>query len=364
MEEDNDVYQDANLLNDIISDDDIVDVKRPILTKQQMKNNLPWVEKYRPKKLDDIIQQDEVIKVLKNTLETGDLPHLLFFGPSGTGKTSTVLAVAMQLFGPNKIHERVIELNASDDRGISIVRNSIISFAKTSIGTVDPNYPCPPYKIVILDEADAMTPEAQAALRTVMENKSKITRFCFVCNYIHQIIDPISSRCMKFKFKPIGKEAIINKLTDIATKEKITINKKSIEKIAEISDGDVRKSIMTLQNIKYLANTKKNISPLDIVQLTGGVDETHFNDLWDICINGTICDVKNLTTRLCREGYTIRNIVLFVHNKVIKSSLSDEIKGKISLVICDIDSKLLEGSNEYFQLLHLLSYINITVKNK
>lgn len=347
-----------------IDDEDVVTVKRPTEKTISKIDCLPWIEKYRPKKLDDIIQQDEVIKVLKNTLETGDLPHLLFYGPSGTGKTSTILAIAFQLFGYKKISERVIELNASDDRGISIVRNTIISFAKTAIGSVDPNYPSPPYKIVILDEADAMTPEAQAALRTIMETKSKITRFCFVCNYIHQIIDPISSRCMKFKFKQISPDAIVKNLSIIAENEKITISKNALEKIAEISDGDLRKSIMTLQNLKYIANYKKNISPHDITQLTGGVDEQNFGNLLKVCLSGTIADVKNMAVKIYREGYAVRNVVLYIHNQIANSKLPEDVKAKIALIICDIDSKLLEGSNEYLQLLHLLSFINITSKNK
>jgi replication factor C subunit 2/4 len=205
------------------------------------KDEIPWVEKYRPKNLDDIIQQTEVVKVLKNTLKTGELPHLLFFGPPGTGKTSTILAIATQLFGPKIIHDRVIELNASDDRGIAIVRNNIITFAKISLGSKDPNYPCPDFKLVILDEADAMTPEAQAALRKVMEKMSGITRFCFICNYINQIIDPISSRCMKFRFKPIDDNAIIEKLKVISKSEKIPIDDKCFETIVKLSEGDVRR---------------------------------------------------------------------------------------------------------------------------
>src|SRR5690606_13947283 len=125
--------------------------------------------------------------------------------PPGSGKTSTILAIAMELFGPKKIKDRVIELNASDERGINVVRNKIVTFAKTAIGQSDPKFTCPPYKIIILDEADAMTIEAQSALRKTMEDNSGITRSCFICNYINQIIEPITSRCVKFRFKPLNK---------------------------------------------------------------------------------------------------------------------------------------------------------------
>ena len=153
------------------------------------KNNLdyidkiPWVEKYRPYKLDDIMHQEEIKCMLKNSVKTGNLQHLLLYGPPGTGKTSIILAVARELYGPKLYREKTIELNASDERGINIVRNKIRRLAKAANDSADPDYPSPPYKIIILDEADAMTTEAQSALRKTMEDHSNITRFCFICNY-------------------------------------------------------------------------------------------------------------------------------------------------------------------------------------
>lgn len=174
--------------------------------------NVPWVDKYRPQKLADIVYQDDVIKMLNNVLETGNLPHLLFHGYPGTGKTSTILAIARELFGSKKFKERVIELNASDERGINVVRHKIVTLAKSAVSAKDPNYLCPSYKLIILDEADAMTTEAQSALRKTMEDNSDVTRFCFICNYINQIIDPITSRCVKFRFKPICAKVMSVKL--------------------------------------------------------------------------------------------------------------------------------------------------------
>jgi len=328
------------------------------------KAEIPWVEKYRPKKLDDVIQQDEVVKVLKNTLITGELPHLLLIGPPGTGKTSTILALAAQLFGPKIIHERVIELNASDERGIGIVRDSIITFAKISIGSKDPKYPCPNFKLIILDEADAMTPEAQAALRKAIEKMSGITRFCFVCNYISKIIDPISSRCTQFRFKPIQKDAIIKKLTTIAKNENINIDDSCINKIVEISDGDVRRSIMTLQNTKYIINYAKTVTPRDIIIMTGGIEDTKLKNFWKVCSSGSINDVKKLALSIKRGGYHVKNILNYLHKFLLADkALNSKKKSKISLELCQTDKKLTEGSDEYLQILNILLYTNMIIKS-
>ena len=334
------------------------------------KNNIPWVEKHRPRKLDDIVQQNEVIKVLKNTIKTGDLPHMLFFGPPGTGKTSTILALAMQLFGPNIIHDRVIELNASDDRGISTVRNKIITFAKIAVGSKDKKYPCPDFKLVILDEADAMTPEAQAALRKVMETNSGITRFCFICNFINQIIDPISSRCMKFRFKPINDDAILEKLKLIATAEEMKIDDECIKTITKISRGDVRRSIMTLQNLKYVINCKGSITPDDIIKITGGIELSKFDKFWKICVTENVLDVRKLALSIKRDGFPVGNILVYIDSCLLENKidhvkkLSDTQKSHISLKICNADKQLIEGSSEYLQLLDVLLYINMIVKAK
>lgn len=327
-------------------------------------SEIPWVEKYRPNKLDDIIEHDEIIRILKKTIETGELPHLLLYGPPGTGKTSTILAIARELFGPDKIHERVIELNASDDRGIGIVRNKIISFAKTSLGSSDPKYPCPNFKIVILDEADSMTPEAQNALRKVMEKMSKITRFCFICNYINQIIEPIASRCFKLKFKPIKSIAIYKKIKYISELENLNVRDDCLHALIEISEGDARRTIMNLQNLKYLIKYNPNITAHEIIQMNGSVDIVQFNNLFNICLKGNNNQIMNLTKQLCREGFVMKSILKYLMESIINNDIEDKIKAKLLHELCNTDKKLSEGCDEYIQLLHILLYININVNTK
>ncbi|PWN49479.1 P-loop containing nucleoside triphosphate hydrolase protein, partial [Violaceomyces palustris] len=192
------------------------------LAEERMAASLkPWVEKYRPKTIDEVTAQEHIVSVLKKTLLSSNLPHMLFYGPPGTGKTSTILALARQLFGPELIKTRVLELNASDERGINVVREKIKNFAKLAVTNPKVGYPCPPFKIIILDEADSMTQDAQSALRRIMEQYSKITRFCLVCNYVTRIIEPLASRCSKFRFRMLDTESTRKRLEMIAKAEEV-----------------------------------------------------------------------------------------------------------------------------------------------
>jgi replication factor C subunit 2/4 len=357
---------DTNDIDDLVlfssegeDDDEDQETER---SNKMFNGDIPWVEKYRPKKLDDIIEHDEIIKILKETIKTGEFPNLLLHGPAGTGKTSTILAIAKELFGPVKMYDRVIELNASDDRGIGAVRTKIKTFAKTALSTADPNYPSPNFQIVILDEADSMTPEAQAALRKVMEEMSKITRFCFICNYIGQIIDPIVSRCMRLKFKPIKTESITKRVSEIAKLEGLNISDDIINSLIEISDGDARRVIMNLQNFQYLIKYNPNISPKDILSMNGNVDKDKFPNFWRTCSKGSTYSIKQLTLQLHRQGFAIKSILKFLMESIVDDTkIKDSVKSKILLELCKTDRKLSEGCDEYLQLLNILLFTNRTI---
>ncbi len=189
------------------------------------------------------------------------LPHMLFYGPPGTGKTSTILALAKELFGPEMFRTRVLELNASDERGISIVREKVKDFARMQLSNPPPNYkdryPCPPYKIIILDEADSMTQDAQSALRRTMETYSKITRFCLICNYVTRIIDPLASRCSKFRFKTLDQGNALKRLEEIATNENVNLETGAVDTLIKCSEGDLRKAITFLQSATKLVGATR-----------------------------------------------------------------------------------------------------------
>ena len=186
---------------------------------------------------------------------------MLFYGPPGTGKTSTILALAKELYGPEMFRTRVLELNASDERGISIVREKVKDFARMQLSNPPPHYrdryPCPPYKIIILDEADSMTQDAQSALRRTMETYSKITRFCLICNYVTRIIDPLASRCSKFRFKMLDQGNAKNRLEDIAENENVKLENGAVDTLIKCSEGDLRKAITFLQSAARLGRVVK-----------------------------------------------------------------------------------------------------------
>ncbi|KAH9879162.1 Subunit of heteropentameric Replication factor C (RF-C) [Plenodomus biglobosus] len=248
-------------------------------TKQESNRLQPWVEKYRPKTLSEVTAQDNTIQILSRTLQSSNLPHMLFYGPPGTGKTSTILALAKQLYGPELLKSRVLELNASDERGISIVRQKVKDFARQQL-SVAPNhsvmvedkdalakgeanagpkmvryrdlYPCPPFKIIVLDEADSMTQDAQSALRRTMETYSRMTRFCLVCNYVTRIIDPLASRCSKFRFKSLDQGNAVKRVSDIARLEGVRLDDGVAEELVRVAEGDLRKAITFLQSAARL----------------------------------------------------------------------------------------------------------------
>lgn len=344
----------------------------------------PWVEKYRPKNLGEVSAQDHTVAVLKKTLGSSNLPHMLFYGPPGTGKTSTILALCKQLFGPELYRSRVLELNASDERGISVVREKVKSFAKLAVTTNhDPAYPAPPFKIIILDEADSMTQDAQSALRRIMETHSRITRFCLICNYVTRIIEPITSRCSKFRFKPLDVSSTEFRLKEICLKENVDCSEEALRTLIKTSDGDLRRAITYLQSASRLhAADKTPITPLSVQEIGGVVpDEIMFElaralgvetagvgdvEMEDVKPGGAKKSgferVQSAVDKVVREGYSATQILTQLHDVLILDPLLPaRAKATIAMCLGEADKCLTDGSDEELQLLSTCARIRKAV---
>eukprot|EP00262_Sarcandra_glabra_P013058 TRINITY_DN3529_c0_g1_i2.p1 TRINITY_DN3529_c0_g1~~TRINITY_DN3529_c0_g1_i2.p1 ORF type:complete len:369 (+),score=54.77 TRINITY_DN3529_c0_g1_i2:82-1107(+) len=321
-----------------------------------VQSSQPWVEKYRPKKVKDVAHQDEVVRVLSNTLETANCPHMLFYGPPGTGKTTTALAIAHQLFGPELYKSRVLELNASDDRGINVVRTKIKDFAAIAVGSDSRQggYPCPAYKIIILDEADSMTEDAQNALRRTMETYSKVTRFFFICNYISRIIEPLASRCAKFRFKPLSEEIMNSRILHICKEEGLNLDSEALATLSSISQGDLRRAITYLQGAARLFGS--SISAKDLISVSGVIPNDVVQALFTACKSGEFELANNEVNNVIAEGYPVSQMLSQLFELIVGADdISDEQKARICKRLGEADKCLIDGADEYLQLMDVAS---------
>lgn len=320
--------------------------------KESKKRPVPWVEKYRPRTVDDVVEQSEVVQVLKQSLSGADLPNLLLYGPPGTGKTSTILAAARQLFG-DMFKDRVLELNASDDRGINVVRTKIKTFAQLQASSLRPDgKPCPPFKIIILDEADAMTNAAQAALRRTMESQSRSTRFCLICNYVSKIIEPITSRCTKFRFKPIKEQKVIERLEHISAAEKVKVGDSGLKAVMQVSGGDMRRAITILQSCYRLKGSDHPITKEDIYEISGVVPEPFLEELISVCKTGDYTRLDKFATNFQYEAYSVAQFFEQLNEFIVfHEGLSDTQKATVLEKLGESAFRLNAGGSEYIQLM-------------
>lgn len=321
-------------------------------------NNLDtlWVEKYRPKTLNDISAQKNIINILKTALICKNIPHLLFFGPSGCGKTSTILALAKEIFGVENYKDRLIEFNASDERGINVIREKIKVHAKQAVKSIKN---APSWKIIILDEADTMTPDSQFALRRIMEQYSKITRFCIICNYHNKIIEPIISRCSMCRFKPISPSDIIIKLKYISDCEQFKCSDNVLNKIITICRGDLRKAINFLQKCFNTYSDTINEKSLD--EISGIIPSDKFNKLMEYIFIKDTHNVDLLINSFFLDGYSIVNQILCFHNYIINSNIDSVKKSNILCKLTEVDQNLIKGCDEYIQYMRFVYYIMIII---
>lgn len=321
-----------------------------------MNNNfLPWVEKYRPYNISDIISNNENINVLSTMLKNGSLPHLLFHGTSGTGKTSLILALARELYG-NNINLMVMKLDASDDRGINSVREEIKGFAERK------NMFSSGVKLIILDEADSMTFDAQFALRKIIEKYSVSTRFCLICNYENKIIPAIRSRCANFRFEPIPINKTIIILEKICKNEKLEYTNNTLEIIGTLCNGDLRKSINLLQTISMKSKIINEDSCYDSAGLPS---RKNINLLFDYLIESKY-DFEQTYYQLYKiiklNGYSLGIILKEVTNLLINNNkiFSQKKFAQIYTDLSDLETKV---SQSTFDDIYLSTLISIFKKN-
>ena len=306
-----------------------------------------WVEKYRPTKLSEIINQTEIIGSLEALIkDPTDMPHLLFSGSAGVGKTTTALCLSRQILG-EYAKDCTLDLNASDERGIGMVREKVKKFSRFA-GMVDV-----PFKIIILDEADEMTSDAQTALRRIIEDAAKICRFILIANNVSKIIEPIQSRCAAFKFTSISEEDIITRLEEIAKNEKVKTDKRGLKAIYEYTEGDLRHAINLMQATASLGGiTEDNVKSSAGLTKIGDVD-----DVLKIALSGKVPEAREKMIELIKVyGMSESDFLKYLNAAVFKSKHSH--LSEILQVIAKYDYRILVGANSEIQLSAMLAELS------
>lgn len=304
----------------------------------------PWVEKYRPTSLSDVAAHRDIIDTIDRLTGENRLPHLLLYGPPGTGKTSTILAVARKLYG-NQFQNMILELNASDDRGIDVVRQQIQDFASTqsfSFGTKTN------VKLVILDEADAMTKDAQFALRRVIEKYTKNTRFCLICNYVIKIIPALQSRCTRFRFAPLDAENVTERLRFVIKEEGLDVTDSGLAAIVRLSNGDMRKGLNILQSTHMAC---PQVTEEAVYLCTGSPMPKDIEQMAYWLLNEPFAKAYNLIAELkTKKGLALVDVIRELHPFVFSINMPPAIRVQLVNSLADIEYRLAFGPSEKLQL--------------
>lgn len=344
---------------------------------------LPWVEKYRPATIADVRHQAQAVSTLTRSVASAraNLPHLLLYGPPGTGKTSTALALARELYGPPggaAYAARVLELNASDERGIAVVRDRINTFAAGAVAaayTTPAGHPTPPYKLIILDEADAVTADAQTALRRAMETTSRVTRFVLICNYVSRVIPPLASRCAKFRFAPLPAAAVGDTLDTIAAAEGVALPAAARDALVDASGGDLRRAITLLQSASRGAAADEALSAEAVAAAACTLPAGVVAGLEAAAASGQFPAVRAAVEALVGGGYAATAVLEELGRRLSASgkgkegpegkgggapadgaaggvaAMDDLQKAAVAVKLADAERRLIDGADELIQLL-------------
>ena len=311
---------------------------------------LPWSEKYRPKKLDEVCGQKQIIDSLKAFVRSRNMPNLLFAGSPGVGKTTAALAMAGELFG-QELSGNFIELNASDERGIDVVRGRIKDFARTiALGET-------PWKLIFLDESDSLTPEAQHALRRTMESTSRVTRFILSCNYSSRIIEPIQSRCAVFRFLPLQEEDVRRMVEHVAKAEGLKVDEEAIKAVFYVSEGDMRRALNSLQGASL--HSKKIDADL-IHRISSRAKPKEVHDMVQLAISGDFRSAReNLDKLIIHYGLSGEDILNQVYREIPELNIPE--KKKVVLIdrVGEYNFRLVQGASERIQIEAMLAQFGL-----
>jgi len=312
-----------------------------------------WTEKYRPKTLNDIINQKHIVERLKAFVKEKNIPHMLFAGPAGCGKTAAAFAVAHELYG-ERWRENILNLNASDERGIDVIRGKVKDFARTrAIGNV-------PFRLIFLDESDALTPEAQQALRRTMEAFSNISRFILAANYSSRIIDPIQSRCAIFRFSSLKDSDTKEYIDRIVKGEKLKIDESAIEAIIKLSEGDLRKVANILQASAVL---NKKITEDVIYNVSAKAEPKEIRKMIENALNGNFLDARDILKEiLLKRGVSGEDIIKQISGQIYDLDISERAKAELMQKVGDFEYRLQTG-NDQIQIESLLAQFALFKKD-
>lgn len=314
-----------------------------------------WTEKYRPKKLEDIVNQSEIIRGITNLVKSPDIPHMLFSGPAGVGKTTAALCIARGILG-EEWRKNTLELNASDERGIKMVRERVKEFAASVKLATDKDFDKP--KIIILDEADEMTSEAQTALRRIIEDSARTTRFIIICNYLSQIIEPIQSRCVVFRFIRLPKSEVIEHLKMISGKEKVKFEEKAFDQIYESTGGDLRHSI----NVMQAAAGMGAVSIANVNAAIGLSGRSKVGDILKLALGGKFNEARIRLLELTQVyGMSETDFLKYANQEAYDLKLEDP--GEFAALMAEYDYRLASGAHPEIQLAALLAQLGRLKKN-